>query len=143
MRFPTKFTRTETTLGSDSGPPTTKPGIADNIGIYRFKNIDGFPAQRIVVGYGAPAGAPTLNATLWMWDDTSEAWYKVNSAPQGMVPDALCYFDTPTLPDFTDVNHIPPGPLVVALVVDTDPAIVSGTYTFIMGVDISNPGVSG
>jgi hypothetical protein len=154
MRFPKTFTRTVnvvggTVLGSDSAP-TGQPQSILPPNNCQFSaalcNVNGFPIQRVVVGYHGPAGAQPLSAALWCWDDETAIWYQVGSAKL-LQPEQLTWFDQPTIgamgprgqaDQSGQVQMFNPGSLDLCLVVSAAGGDPDGTYTFALGMDLSN-----
>jgi hypothetical protein len=145
MRFQQSFSRIVnagggTTLGTDTVPTTPPSATADNIIGASLKNIDGFPVQRFVVTYKGPTNAQPLPAQLWMWEDSTAAWYRCGGT-QMLSPGEVSWFDQPALGRMSANQEYNPGSLSLCLIV-LKPAVATadpdGTYTFAMGVDISN-----
>lgn len=173
MKFGSQFTRivdsgtpANTTLGLDAANFDPRKDHTANIQTHgslkdciyetRLTNINGFPAQRVVVGYMPPAAgvAIDLQATMYMQDDLTGFWYAVAAAPVSD-PDAsevvtlpaggMAYFDTPCMPDNPNTNGgaATAGSLRVILIVSIPLGGTAndGTHTFAIGTDVSNPGL--
>lgn len=151
-------------LGSDEPPITREsfpsPSRRDNLHESTMVNKNGFPSQRIAVGYLGPENAPSLAADAFIFDETSGSWFKIPSPSGGTLsPGELTYFDPPCLLDHSrakkheldESNQA--GSLEVLLIVramtpegfslrgdlrkpDTFP---QGVYTFVLGTDVSSP----
>lgn len=171
MRFSTIIKRQtvdipgKVTIGSDTIDPhkvkqfvTPFGGVATDAGtgettcehVSRLTNINGFPVQRLAIGYMPPAGnsAGLVTISCYVLDDTSGLWFKtpVSSDPTSYVatPEvgALVYFDTPALPDFVDVHHNDPGKIKAFFLIGTAGTFdVDGEVLFPVASDISSPGV--
>lgn len=174
MRFGSMFTRVvdsgnsaNTTLGNDAAnfDPTKShtdiisgfPALKDCLYESRLTNINGFPVQRLVVGYMPPVltGAPPdLQATMWLQDTLSGFWFMVQAAPVSdpdtsavvVLPVAsLAYFDTPAMPDTPNTNRGTgsAGSVRVFLLVSVPggSTAADGVHTFVIGTDVSNPGL--
>lgn len=145
MRFGGSFTRTETTIGNDA-LDVTKP-LENQVGLVkdcilsiRVTSINGFPGQRVCVGYMPPSTADTT-ANLYFHDDLTHFWYLVNPSPVALKSGAIVFFDTPTFGDApTASSSASQGSMQMCLVVAAPISPPAGTYTFAVGVDISNPG---
>jgi len=143
VRFGKAFKRTVggagTVLGSDS-TPTGKPADKnnDNQLSWKLNSINGYPVERVAVGYGCTAAGSALSATLWIYDDTSDAWYQASTAT--LTLNHVTYFDQPTLSD--SAGGITAGCLDVCLVVAAAGGDAAGTYTFTIGMDLSSDGSS-
>lgn len=157
MRFQRAFTRTVngtgTALGADSAP-SGKPNelTGDNQFSSSLSDVNGWPIQRVCVAYKGPAAAKALPATLYVYDDTTDSWYAMGAA-KTMQPGRLTWFDQPSLgrlasmanqgstqpigPGGVNVPHNP-GCLNLCLVVAGTGADPDGSYTFAVGMDISN-----
>lgn len=138
MRFGKKFQRrvggsgSPPVLGSDSAP-IAAPDTSDNQMQWQLFNVNGFPIQRIVVGYSGPAMAANLSGKMYLWDDLSGAWYLADT--KTLVPGTLSWFDQPSLGNTPQASA---GSLEIALVVSAAGGDPNGTYTFVLGADFSN-----
>lgn len=169
MRFPFQIIRYATTipagelaLGSDGDPLTASPntftgqpenygaakGTRTNVFSSRLCNINGWPIQRVVIGYqyqGA-GSAPTLNVQFWVLDELTRYWYKV-AGPATLVPSTIAFFDHPILADNPMTQSSQPdhlirrevGALDVAILIANPGAAVDGKYIFPVGADVSSP----
>jgi hypothetical protein len=149
MRFPMSFQRRHGGAGpikqfsDDVIPTTTPPGPGnDNVLSCRLWNLNGWPVQRIVVGYVASAGimdAPT--ADLYMWEETLGAWLKLNGSSVTLTQNGVAYFDVPTIAEPAPVQKNLTSPSagsldVMIIIAATDDA----TYTFAMAPDVTTIG---
>jgi hypothetical protein len=159
MRFPKKFERyvgegPAKQLGDDVDPTTLTPAeqqdyrALDNVLTARANNINGFPVQRIAVGCAFEGtGTPDpIPLSIFIFDDLSARWYKMHhETGPSITPGEMIFVDCVSLLDFPNTSQaggmqsvggtevaIVPGELV-------DPP--EGTYTFIIGADVSNPGI--
>ena len=150
MQFPKTFKRyigagLAPLLGSDVDPttlsaPAQKAYMGNaNVLTSRMTNINGFPAQRILVGVnyeGAGAPAP-IPLSVFLWDDTTERWYKIFHAVAPTIPvNHVLFVDTCSLLDFMTTSA-----MEVALVASAPAGAPDGTYTFVAGCDVSSPGI--
>lgn len=158
MRFQKTFQRQKggtpasvPAIGSDAAPTTTPPQDATtNLLSCRLRDINGWPVQRIVVGWNsANAVTPTpFNADLYFWEDASQCWYKINDTPLSLKPAQLYVFDTfavsepPPTQAFSNQPGSPSqaGSMDVMLVVSDPGAQVNGLYTFVMSPDVTTVG---
>ena len=139
-------------LGKDE-PPTEAPGQLDNALEVRFSNTNGWPVQRLAVAYAGPAGAPSLEAAVLVYEDELKRWFVLDTGK--LKPGAVTFFDAVALLDCPNASRSPrsPGSLELALVVglrrahemvDVPHTFVetpgAGEYVFALGADISNPG---
>lgn len=151
MYFPVRFSRTVsgtgTALGADAAPITLpNPNAMTNLLVSPLANINGWPMQRIVVGYGsAPTGALRLPCSIYVWDDNSASWFK--AAAGLLVPGELTWFDMPILcdPPATALGYASPGgmharagALEAYIKIDAAGGDPTGTYVFTAGSDLSN-----
>ena len=102
--------------------------------------MNGFPIQRIAVGYASTAIGPlSLAAKLYCWDDLTGNWFLADT--KTMVAGTITWFDQPTLgnvPPVKDQLVSTAGCLDVALVVAAAGGDPAGIYTFAMGADVSS-----
>lgn len=147
MRFPMTFNRVvdgvADTLGTDAVPTTRPSASADNQFACKLYNVNGFPLQRLAVGYttNLPNHAgKDVTVAVWLWDDTSSAWYQVGSA--ALKDGTISYFDVPALmdnPQRVRDDYANAGSCEVCLVAAKPGGADVATYTFICGADVSNP----
>jgi len=175
MRFPRKIVRTfpattgKVTLFTDTILPYQAKQTVQVVGeanardaadpafgdIYdsRILNINGWPLQRVAVGYMPPAtgsGGAVINGALWILDDNTGFWFQCPSARSSemlysdvLTEQAVTYFDVPAFPDFANVNQNASGSLralLLTTLASGGPAS-AGDYTFLVATDISNPGL--
>jgi hypothetical protein len=158
MRFPHSFKRYVgkapeggKELGTDKAPTseTARVPTPDNVFESRVANIHGYPVQRLAVGYSGPKGAPELVVAVFVYDDTSERWYQSGIAQQ-IAEGTLSYFDVPLLLDNARTGGgeglKSQGALEAMIVVEPNGGshklkAPEGTYIFIAGADVSNPGI--
>jgi hypothetical protein len=158
MRFQKMFQREKgasnppPTLG-DTPPTTTPPKASDDNGM-SFNAFDasaGWPCHRIAVGLGVVSGGTGLaqiRADLYVWDELSAHWYKVNQEPKYLVPNQIVFFDIvslcrqpPTSGDLTSgSNGASGGAIDVRLVTLDDTNVPDGTYVFTMAPDATTIG---
>jgi hypothetical protein len=155
MKYPKRFDRdlgataTNPLLGSDVLPTTLSPAAqrgllgASNMHAATPANINGYPVQRVSVGYfytGAGV-APDIAATVWIWDGNTERWFKTGS---GTLKNATVqWFDAPALCNppqgvMTGQATGTSGSIDVLVVPEKPGGAPDGTYTFIVGADVSN-----
>ena len=150
MRFPVHFTRTVTGGGAllpAQSAPTAAPNTATmpNLLTALQATKNGWPVQRIAVTYKytGGGGAVNLSADLYMYEDTTQAWYKMNSA--GVItlkPGCVTYVDAITLCESAQTNNdvfgngsSTPGGLECVVVVIDPGGLANGTYDFCIGPD--------
>lgn len=114
----------------------------------RLVNINGYPAQRLVVGCFGPSGAiASLQADFYMLETLSSYWYKLNPTPVPLLIGQLVYQDHPTMGDFNQgkvggklqgSKSQPTMDVYVVVTVATG-SPTAGTYTIAVGTDFSNP----
>lgn len=144
MRFPRKFLRYvgaeiegASPLGSDSVPTGSPSNPTDNQVELRLSNVNGYPVQRVVVGLVAPAPCSAI-AHMYVGEDTSETWFESDLA-KVLYSGTFAYFDAPVLADNSNVHHRDTGSLEVCLVVEKPDDAPDGSYTFVIGGDVSCP----
>lgn len=164
MRFPFQIVRYFITipagefgLGTDGlpnafgGQPENYAGVRaarTNVFAARLCNINGWPIQRVAVGYkyegaGSPPG--TLPITFWILDELSRNWYQMPSPATVLTLNTITFFDHPALADNQQTKSSEPdaivrreiGSLDVALVIGNAGA-VDGRYLFPVGADVSS-----
>jgi hypothetical protein len=149
MRFQKSFTRVvaaagTTTLGTDTVPTGRPLASLDYYLSGQLKNIDGFPVQRVCCAYHGPTNAKALSAQLWLWDELTQNWYKSGQAVT-MQPEAIAWFDQPSLQRLgagAENASQNPGSLDICLIVSAAGSDPDGTYSFALGLDVSNNGAS-
>jgi hypothetical protein len=140
-------------LGADADPTTLSHAEQaayrgfTNVITSRQANTIGFPVQRVAVGVhyegaGVPSAVPVA---IFLWDDSTQVWYRVQHASAVTVNiNSITFVDTPSLLDFPSVQGQglrPVGALELAIVASVPTTHPDGTYTIIAGCDVSNPGV--
>lgn len=142
MKFPTAFTRyvgecpkDATRLGDDK-VPTGRP-TGGNHTAMRLANINGWPVQRIVVGYQGPDGAPPVPATVYMHDDSTGSWFRTDRR-RDLEPGTFTYFDLPVLTDNPNVTVRDTGSIEVVIVPEKPANAPAGKYVFVVGGDVSS-----
>lgn len=143
MRFGKHFSRrvgagTSPVLGSDAvpaAPPSDKSN--DNQLSWRANNVNGFPIQRVAVGYRCTVAGSSLVATLYVYDEDSFAWFLASTGL--LTLGTVTYLDVPVLSDSVANSS---GGLEMCLVVAAAGGDLDGTYTFSIGADLSNDGSS-
>ena len=160
MFFPNKFVRYVGTppaggiaLGADVDPTTLTAAqqltykTLTNVLTSRLANTIGFPVQRVAVGCtytgtGAPSAIPIVSH---VWDDNTQRWFTLQQAAAiSVAVNSITFVDVPSLLDFptTDGNGLRAvGALELAIVAAVPTTHPDGTYTFVTGCDVSNPGV--
>lgn len=151
MKFPASFTRYVGTvpagkvaLGGDSLPTGRAPANQDNAYFGRFNNVNGWPVHRLAVTYTGPSGAPTLTASMYFFEDTTQTWYQIGASgtlTSGQVTffDVICIMEMPNT--VADLANATPGSIAQILIVEApggSPA--SGAYTFCIGPDLTTQG---
>lgn len=150
MRFPHLFRRYVpspdgapselTQLGADTPPTGEHRGNVDNQTSLRLSNVNGYPVQRLVVGYVAPSeDAPPVRAWVLVHEDNSGAWFRTELTSRELHPGVLTYFDLPTLADNSNVGSREVGAIDLCVLVMPDEDAPPGVHTFVVGGDVSCP----
>jgi hypothetical protein len=147
MYFPTLFTRrvggsgSVPLLGSDSAPTAAPSASMDNVLFTKFSNINGWPVHRVAVVCTAPAAPVAMPADLYMYEDRTQSWHKINASPVTITPGVVAFFDAVALLDMPNAQSnmagVQTGSGAYALVVSNPGAEPSGTFTFAMGPDLT------
>ena len=162
MRFPVVFSRQKggaappPVLGSDADPTVANPQVQPNNkgqatdcqGSFKIRDINGWPVQRIAVCWTTTAGAPTpLNADLYVWEQSTAHWYRVNPMTLAMLPNQLYFFDIVSIAESPASGaQLQAGAAGAAGPIDcflriTDPGgQVAGTFNIAYGPDITTVG---
>lgn len=156
MRFPFHFTRVKpaatgkVTLGSETTPPTTPPlSSMDNLFAGKFTSPSGFPVQRLAIGYKYTGAGPAIDlpVQVWIWDDSTTAWYLLSSGTlthpsasgQGTVTKvaSLAGSDMPAVgAGLGSAQGV--GSLTVFVFVSDPGAAPNGTYDFVVAPDLAS-----
>jgi hypothetical protein len=151
MRFPHSFKRyvgkgpgDGKELGSDKPPEGRLVPTPDNCFESRTANVNGWPVQRVAIGFTSPRNARVeLSVSVYVYDDTSEQWFR-SGPPQEVSNGTLSYFDVPLLLDNARTGGgdglKSQGALECFVVADKPSKGAEGEYIFIVGADISSPG---
>ena len=147
MRFWTTFSRWigpgGPPLGGDPipiGPPVSGPDnllIGDKSLTYR----DTGQTHRVVVACSMPTGATQLTADLWVWEESTSAWYKTSQTSIVVYPNTMVFSDV-AVPLSTalrvqgDVTQ-PGGELQCFLVAHNPGSLPAGEYKFAMAPNLS------
>lgn len=141
MRFPHTFYRqvgggsAYPALGSDT-VPTSGVATGDYIFKARFKDIDGYPGQRLAVTMSGPATTDDKTVALYFLEENSGKWYQIPTTTK-LSQNQVKFFDIPVLinpaqklgtPD--QMNALSVGSLEVAIVVSADGTAPNGVYVF-------------
>lgn len=148
MRFPVKFTRrvggatSEPVLGTDAAPIGI-PGKADNLLQTRLGNSNGWPVQRVCVGYSGPGGALALSAKVYVYDDTTGLWFLAGT--KSVAAGSFAQFEVPCLLDYVTASSYTtaaggggPGSLEASIVIAAAGSDPAGIYTFVVGADVGS-----
>lgn len=149
MRFPYSFTRYKGTvpaggvvLGADTAPTTEQPSKQDHLISHVISNVNGWPTHRIAgvcryVGGGNVTGVPVQ---MYMWEDTTEYWYKLGESVTMTPNGTVMFFDTVGPLEYygtlQDLEYVRPGTAHI-LVIATDSGASNGTYTFAFCPDLT------
>ncbi len=147
MKFPASFTRYVGTvpeggvaLGADTLPTGRPLATMDNLLASRFQNINGWPCHRVAVTYVGPAGAPTLSASMYFYEDTTETWYLIG-APVTLTSGTVAFFDVIAILEMANTEaslaNATPGSISQLLIVSASGTIVDGAYLFAMAPDLT------
>lgn len=134
-------------MNADVAPTSPPSKSQSNVLHSRPFNYQGWPAQRIAVAYtyvGSTDPAPDLTADLYFWEDSQEAWFKLNASAVTLKSGQIAYFDVVTVIEGAltnnrlDGNSSSVGALEVCLVPAYDGTPDSGEYKFSMAADMSS-----
>jgi hypothetical protein len=144
MQFPKTFKRyigdskgVDVALGADKFPTDRPTQEQSNQIQFRPYNINGYPVQRVVIGYLGPEG-PAPIATVYMHEDSTGAWFQTDDTKQ-LRMNRFQYFDLPVLADNANASHKSLGSIELCIVVDKPKNAAEGIYTFVVGGDVSSP----
>lgn len=153
MRFLQTFRRqkgaasTDPLLGSDAVPTTKAPvQNTDNLLTAKFRDINGWPVQRIGVCWTTQAANPVaLNGDMYFWEEALQHWIKINDTALSMKPNQIFFFDIMTVSDPTPTTSTlgviaSAGSIEVFLVVSDPGTAVNGVYTFALAPDLTTVG---
>ena len=130
-------------VGSDVAPTTAPPnaGSSDNLIVSRFQNSFGWPCHRLVIGYACTAAGGPLNADLYIWDELSLNWFRVNGAtPLVLTVGNLTFADIVSLlepPQTGSNNYQSNAGSIEAMLVITSSPVTAGLYTVVMAPDLT------
>ncbi len=149
MRFPVMFQRRKgatpaamTVLGSETDPPTaTLTSQPDNVLATKFDNTNGWPVHRIAVLYSGPGAAIPLKSNLYFWEDSTNAWHRINTTvDQVLTPNVVSFFDCVALLEAAPTKANQESPTngnITAMLIVQNGATPDGTYTFAIGPDLT------
>lgn len=149
MRFPVVFTRTAsggTGLAADSVPTGVPTPSSTNSNQLASRNmaIAGWPCHRVAVAYLAPSGSVAVPASLYFYEDQTQAWYRSSQAPKRLIPGQLTFFDIVSLIDppvgAGTLSSPSSTSFVAALVIGAQGSAPNGTHTFAMAPDMTTIG---
>lgn len=162
MRFPVTFQRQKggtpanvPAIGTDTDPRTVgPPQVAPtpkltNVLFTKIRDANGWPVQRIAACFTTTAANPTaLNASFFLYESATGAWYLINSTPLSMTPGVLYFVDciavsepSPTTSQLGKPGSpAQAGSLEVMMVVSDPGSQVNGLFTFAMGPDLTTVG---
>ena len=167
MRFPTRFNRyvkskpneqppvdpltgnLMVVLGSDPSPTSKTDKNSDCFHSSRIVNLNGFPAQRLVVCCSSNAAVKRqsfFDIEVWLYEDSLETWFYFPGLSE-LRSETVAYCDVPALLDHgrsrSDDDTHNPGTLdlyVRVALVEPKGSVTDGIYTFLLGTDVSSPG---
>jgi|SRR5580693_340348 hypothetical protein len=163
MHFGTVFQRQTSAFGADSIPTFGDEGTVDQLQSdlpkgqpfpdcvhnTRLVNINGYPAQRLVMGCFGPTSEATadLQADFYMLEELSGYWFKLDASSVALTLGQLVYVDHPTMGDFNQgkvngklaASKGQPVMEVYVVVTIASGSPTAGVYTFTVGTDFSNP----
>jgi hypothetical protein len=148
MRFHKAFSRqvggvsSDPVLGSDTVPTTLGDQAKDNVLNASFNNINGWPSARIAVGYGYTGAGVALNLTadVFIWDDLTGRWFKLNAAALTLKPGQVQFFDCIGLPQ-NALGETSTGSLEAFVKVTAAGGDPNGVYTFPLAPVLTGIGV--
>jgi hypothetical protein len=119
-----------------------------NVFSIRLWDAMGWPLHRIAVGYHGPTAALNLPAVLWAFDQNLGVWLKVPQAEQVgstagvIIPESITFFDTLALSSLDATmsqggGSARSGAAELCLVINVAGADPNGTYSFVMGGDLT------
>ena len=147
MRFHDIFMRqvggasTDPLLGSDAVPTLLTDQHNDNVLNSAFSNMNGWAISRLAVTYAYTGAGVALNLTadVFIWEDVTLKWYKLNAGPLTLKPGFVQFFDCIGLPQHH--AETPSGSLeayVRVIPAGGDPV---GIYTFALAPVLTSIGV--
>ena len=148
MRFWTVFSRWVGSGGPPLGgdlPPTGPPSPQDNllVGDKSLTYRDTGQTHRVAVAY---SGSAQITADLWIYEEATDAWYKVSAAPVVLPPNAITFFDVAVALSTAgrlQGDATQPGGELQAVLVPHDPGSLDpGEFKFAMAPNLSEPSSS-
>jgi hypothetical protein len=145
MRFPFSFERTiggaGTALGADVAPVDSTYLVHDNVYVTEIPADQFVSNAAISYKYDGVGPAPSLTASIYVYDGTSAKWFMVNTVAFGLENNDIKFEPIPNLigalrTTAVDANSTSSS-LEFALVVAAAGGEPNGTYTFYMGIDIN------
>lgn len=144
MKFEFKFVRNKgatdanKVLGSDTLPATGPGANMDNVIQGKCVSINGFPVERLAIGYfAAGGGAVALKCDLYMWDTGTSQWFHLG-AQLSLAQGAITFADVIAAMDHRSGQ--PAGGYEIALIV-TDPGTApNGDHTIVVAPDMASWG---
>jgi hypothetical protein len=149
MRLPKVFARdkgggTHAALGSDAIPTTLGPSETryDAMVEARMAPATAYGvAMKLAVATsytGAAAPPGDVQGDVYVWEDATARWYRVNDAPVTLSAGRIAYFALPSIADSAprsaDLGRAGPGGIEALLLVSDPGAASVGTYTFALGL---------
>lgn len=123
-------------LGADKVPEGAPKGSSENVLQLRSANMNGFPVQRLVIGYAGPA--PVVKVAALVHDERSGQWFNTEPEQDAAVRNGrLAYVDLPTVGDLSRDDG--GGAIEVVFIPELPKDAPRGCYTFAIGGDVSNP----
>lgn len=139
MRFPHKFTRANSKdWKSELAPKSEADKGRDSVFACRLHNTNGYPIQRLAVGMQSEKES-SAEVQVWFWEDNSESWFLIGK--DRIETSRLAYFDLPTLADGHRGTASPANPGCLEVFVQVWQMESFGEHTFVVGADVSNPGL--
>lgn len=128
-------------LGTDEEPTSEADHRRDCVLACARYDTNGFPVQRIAVGFRGPNELAKVRARLFVFDELSHAWFRIGDW-QDLEHGAITTFDIVSLLERPEGAGTRSSVEALILVAPTMGALVEpGVYSFVLGPDTSNPGI--
>jgi len=139
MKFQTTFTRIKGGGGTALGDalPTAAPRTTiDNVMSLDPYNENGWPVHRIAVGFSTIAAVAQIRADVFLFDEASASWFRLNQEPKYLIPGVLTYFDIVS----PCARRLGPQAMDIYLRTFDDASVPNGTYVFAATPDLTTIG---
>lgn len=124
-------------LGTDEPPQGRADLLRDSLVAFARCDINGYPVQRVLLGYWGPA--PKLPVSAYLFEETSNSWFRIGASAKHAESGHLVAFDVPSVPETDGVRQ----PVEVLFVVGAPEGggPDGGEYSFVVAPDVSSPGL--